>query len=78
MGAVYRATFAKLNRDAAIKILPDALADDPDCRDNCLLFGRGRTAKAWQVCLIPGPGGEASRAPENWGNTIAVSGYNRN
>ena len=30
MGAVYRATDTKLNRDVAIKILPDSFAADPD------------------------------------------------
>ena len=30
MGAVYRATDTKLNRDVAIKILPDAFAADPE------------------------------------------------
>ena len=30
MGEVYRARDAKLNRDVALKILPDAFASDPD------------------------------------------------
>src|ERR1700710_915194 len=30
MGAVYRATDTKLNRDVAIKVLPDSFSADPD------------------------------------------------
>ena len=29
MGAVYRATETKLNRDVAVKVLPDSFAADP-------------------------------------------------
>ena len=48
MGAVYRATDTKLNRDVAIKILPDSFAGDPDrlarfTRESQILAGLNHT-----------------------------------
>src|SRR5436309_427255 len=36
MGAVYRAVDTKLNREVAIKVLPDVLANDPDYLERLL------------------------------------------
>jgi serine/threonine-protein kinase len=48
MGTVYRATDSKLNRDVAIKILPEAFAQDPD-----RMARFEREAKALACSIIP-------------------------
>jgi serine/threonine protein kinase len=69
MGAVYRASDTKLNRDVAIKVLPDSFAQDPDrlarfTREAQVLAGLnhpnigaiyGVEERALILELIPGP-----------------------
>src|SRR5262245_40031442 len=44
MGEVWRATDTKLNRDVAIKVLPDSFAQDPD---RMARFTREATSTSW-------------------------------
>jgi eukaryotic-like serine/threonine-protein kinase len=48
MGEVYRARDTKLDREVAIKILPDAVAQDPE-----RLARFAREAKGWRRSTIP-------------------------
>ena len=47
MGEVWQATDTQLNRDVALKILPDAFADDPD---RLARFTREATSAAGTDC----------------------------
>ena len=44
MGEVYRARDAKLGRDIAVKVLPTAMASDPDRRQRFELEARAASA----------------------------------
>jgi serine/threonine protein kinase len=48
MGQVFRAHDPRLNRDLALKILPDSFANDPD-----RLMRFTREAQTWQPSIIP-------------------------
>jgi serine/threonine protein kinase len=41
MGEVYRAHDTKLERDVALKVLPDSLAHDPERKGGCSFAARG-------------------------------------
>ena len=65
MGQVFRARDTKLNRDVALKILPDAFATDPD------RLARFRRVRAWTATAsVTGP----ALNPDSENVTVYVPG----
>ena len=62
MGEVYRARDTKLGRMVAIKVLPEALVDDPERRERLLREARASAALSHpNICALFEIGGDASR-----------------
>ncbi len=62
MGVVYRATDLRLNRDVALKVLPDDLVHDPDRRRRFVQEAQAASALEHPHIASPWP----LHAPSNW------------
>ena len=64
MGQVYRTTDTKLNRNVALKVLPDAFASDPDRLARFQREAEVLNRVAWSLPILP----KRSRVNNVFGN----------